>query len=171
MSDILVKDGFMWGELRAGINRSTNVEGSIHNDAVAQKIGMRGGTVAGTIHLDLFAPLIQKTFGKTWFETGTISMYYTYATLNKEEVKAVVAEPVGGTDDVLLEARVEMADGTVSERGTLSIGNPDAKPYLQTIEFKNSPPEDLRILSNIKVGEETGPKDVLANAEILTSCR
>lgn len=162
MSDFTVKDGFMWGELREGINRSTNVEGSIHNDAVAQKIGMRGGTVAGTIHLDLFAPIIQKTFGKSWFEKGTLSMFYTYATLNKEQVRAVVAEPGGKTDDVLLEARVEMADGRVSESGTLSIGNPDASPYLQTIEFKNAQPEELRILSDIRVGDETGPKEVMA---------
>lgn len=165
MSDILVKDGFMWGELRPGINRSTNVEGSIHNDAVAQKIGMRGGTVAGTIHLDLFAPLIRKTFGKAWFEKGTISMYYTYATLNKEEVKAVMEEPSQGMDDALVEARVEMADGTVSERGTISIGDPDAQPYIQAIEFKNAPAEELRILSDIKVGDETGPKEVMAKVE------
>ncbi len=162
MSDFVSKDGFMWGELRTGINRSTDAAGSIHNDTVAQKIGMRGGTVAGTIHLDLFGPILQKTFGKSWFERGTLSMFYTYATLNKEPVRAVVADPAGQTDDVLLEARVEMEDGTVSESGTVSIGNPDGQPYLQTIEFKNAEPDELRILSDMHVGDETGPEEVMA---------
>ena len=165
MSDITVKDGYMWGALREGVNRSRTATEGIHNDEVAQKIGMRGGTVAGTVHLDLFAPLIQKIFGKTWFERGTLSMFYTYATLDKEPVRAVVEEPSDGTDNVLLETRVEMADGRVSEKGTLSLGDPETQPYLQTIEFKNAPPEELRILSGLSVGDEFGPKEVVAAPE------
>jgi len=165
MSDFAIKDGFMWGELRQGVNRALNVKGSIHDDTTAQKIGMRGGTVAGTVHLDLFAPLIREIFGKTWFERGTLSMFYTYATLNKEPVRAIVEEPAEGRDDVLLEARVEMADGRLSEKGTVSIGDPDGQPYLQTIEFKNAPPEELRILSDVRVGDETGPKEVMTGED------
>lgn len=165
MSDIEIKDGFKWGGLRSGVNRAINVKGSIHDNATAQKIGMRGGTVAGTVHLDLFAPLLQDTFGKEWFERGTISMFYTYATLNEEKVRAIVEAPSNGADNVLLEARVEMADGTVSERGTISIGTPDGEPYLQTITFKNAPPAELRILSDLSVGDETGPREVKAEAE------
>jgi hypothetical protein len=65
----------------------------------------------------------------------------------------------------LLEARVDMADGTVSERGTISLGNPKAKPYLQDLEFKDAPPDELRILSDINVGDETGLKEVIVTAE------
>jgi len=165
MTGVTEKDGFMWGELREGVNRAIDVKGSIHDDATAQKIGMRGGTVAGTVHLDLFAPIIQKIFGKAWFEKGTLSMFYTYATLNKEKVRAVVEKPQKDADDVLLEARVEMADGTLSERGTVSMGSPDGKPYLQTIEFKQASPEDIRILSDYRLGDKTGPKDVMSKKE------
>jgi len=49
---------------------------------------MRGGTIQGTIHLSMFAPLVQKLFGDRWFEQGTLSMYYTFATVDKEEVRA-----------------------------------------------------------------------------------
>ena len=43
-------------ELRHGtwvqpINRWQEAENSIHNDAVAQSVGMRGGTIPGTVHL------------------------------------------------------------------------------------------------------------------------
>ena len=49
---------------------------------------MRGGTIQGTIQLSMFAPLVQKLFGDRWFEQGTLSMYYTFATVDKEEVRA-----------------------------------------------------------------------------------
>jgi len=162
MSDLMVKDNFVWGEFRDGVNRAQNEPGSIHNDSIAHKIGMRGGTVAGTVHLDLFAPLLQKMFGKSWFERGTLSMYYTYATLNDEPVRAIIEEPSQGTDDVLLEARVEMNDGRVSEQGTVSIGKPKGQNYVQAVELKNAPPEELRILSDLKVGEDLGPQEVMA---------
>ena len=45
-------------------------------------------------------------------------------------------------------------------QGTISVGNPKEKPYLQTVELKNAKPEDLRILSQIHVGDEFGPKEV-----------
>ncbi|MHA2088286.1 MAG: hypothetical protein ACW972_08410, partial [Promethearchaeota archaeon] len=139
------------------------------DDNVAQKVGMRGGTIPGTIHLSLFAPLGQKIFGDRWFEKGTVSMYYTYATIDKEEVKAIIELPEGTTedslpitaDDVQLKAWGEMKSGQQIMMGTVSIGNPQEPSYLQAIELKNSPPEELRILEGYKVGQEFGPEEVL----------
>ena len=48
---------------------------------------MRVGTIQGTIHLSMFAPMVQKLFGDRWFEQETLSMY-TFATVDKEEVRA-----------------------------------------------------------------------------------
>ncbi len=166
MSETTVKDGFMFGSWREGINAARNMKGSIHDDATAQKIGMRGGTVAGTVHLDLFAPPLQQIFGKTWFEHGTLSMFYTFATIDREPVRAVVQVPPKGARDIQVEGRVELQkELRVSERGTVSIGNPKEKPYLQTIEFKNAPKEELRILAGINVGDEFGPRDVMAKSD------
>lgn len=43
--DVIVKDGYMYGGWREPINIWTGIPGSIHSDEVAQKVGMRGGTI------------------------------------------------------------------------------------------------------------------------------
>ena len=48
------------------MNASQQAKGSIHNDEVATKLGFRGGTVAGSIHLELFPPLLVEAFGPRW---------------------------------------------------------------------------------------------------------
>ena len=40
-------------EFRQPRNSAAEVKGSIHDDATASKLGFRGGTVAGSIHMDL----------------------------------------------------------------------------------------------------------------------
>jgi len=110
-SDITAEDGRCRGGWRRPINIWQNSPGSIHNDEVAQKIGMRGGTIPGTIHLNLFPPVLLEVFGPRWFETGSISMYYTYATLHREEVRVEIASPPGAEEDASVEAQVVMRDG------------------------------------------------------------
>ena len=43
-------------EFRKPRNSAAEVKGSIHDDATASKLGFRGGTVAGSIHMDQFVP-------------------------------------------------------------------------------------------------------------------
>jgi len=117
MSETTVKDGFMFGSWRKGINAARNAKGSIHDTATATKIGMRGGTVAGTVHLDLFAPLVKELFGQRFFERGTLSMFYTFATIDREEVRAVVQVPPKGAKDAQVQARVDRPDGPSGNAG------------------------------------------------------
>jgi hypothetical protein len=127
---------------------------TIHDDNIGKKIGMRGGVVAGIQHLDLFAPLVLDVFGEKWFETGSISIYYTFALLDGEEVRAMMQRPLEEENDVQVEAKVETPDGRVVAQGTLSCGDPKAKSYLQALKLKNSPQEDLRILKGTNAGYE-----------------
>ena len=62
--DITVKEGCVYGGWREPINIWSELPGSIHADGVAQKVGLRGGTIPGTIHLNLFPPLLMKAFGQ-----------------------------------------------------------------------------------------------------------
>ncbi|MFX1376721.1 MAG: hypothetical protein ACFFA0_13005 [Promethearchaeota archaeon] len=166
MSDnIIIKDGFVYGGWREPKNIWTHLKDSIHDDTTAQKVGMRGGTIPGTIHLSLFPPLLLKTFGDRWFEKGSISMYYTYATTDRENVRAVIALPPEDIDDTQVDARVEMRDGRIVAKGTVSIGDPSEPSYLQTVDLKNSDPKELRILADFKVGYEIQPKEVLVSQE------
>ncbi len=157
--DIVVKDGFMFGGWRQPPNVSQGAADSIHNDEVAVKIGMRGGTIAGTIHLNLFPPLLIELFGQRWFERGTISMYYTYATLDREEVRAVVEVPPDGASDVQVKAWVETPEGRNVAKGTISVGKPDDVPYVGALPLESGPPEERRILARLVAGEETTPLD------------
>jgi len=54
-------DALVWtSEFRKPRNSAAEVKGSIHDDATASKLGFRGGTVAGSIHMDQFVPGLLK---------------------------------------------------------------------------------------------------------------
>jgi hypothetical protein len=159
--DITIKDGFVFGGWREPKNLWRKLKTSIHDDSTAQKVGMRGGTIPGTIHLSLFPPIMLEVFGNQWFETGSLSLYYTFATTDREKVRAVIAQPPEGSSDIQVDARVEMPDGKIVAKGTVSVGKPKETPYLQSLELKSSNPEELRILSDFKTGYEFKPRELL----------
>lgn len=171
--DLKIKNGNMFGGWRAPENLVRSSTTSIHDDNVAKSVGMRGGTIQGTIHLSMFAPLAQKMFGDRWFEYGTVSMYYTFATIDKEKVRAIIELPPDTTEemlpitmnDVQVKAWAELKNEQQIMIGTVSIGSPKEPSYLQAIELRNSPTEDLRILSRHKVGDELPPQEFLLTQE------
>ncbi|MBY8984311.1 MAG: hypothetical protein KGD65_04530 [Candidatus Lokiarchaeota archaeon] len=171
--DIEIKDGKMFGGWRAPENLARGSTTSIHDDDVAKKVGMRGGTIQGTIHLSMFTPLAQKIFGDRWFEQGTVSMYYTFATVDKEEVRAIIELPPNTTEEMLpiakdniqVKAWAELKNGQQIMTGTVSIGSPKEVSSLQATELRNSPPEELRILARHKVGDEIPPEEILLTQE------
>ncbi|MFX1500329.1 MAG: hypothetical protein ACFFDH_05110 [Promethearchaeota archaeon] len=173
IDDIEVKDGKVIGGWRAPENLIREKTTSIHDDDVAKSVGMRGGTIQGTIHLSMFAPLGLKIFGDRWFERGTVSMYYTFATIDKEEVRAIIELPQGTTEDMLpiamndiqVKAWAEMKTGQQIMTGTVSIGAPKEPSYLQGLELKNSNPKELRILSELRVGDELPSREILLTQE------
>ncbi|MFX1329243.1 MAG: hypothetical protein ACFE91_14030 [Promethearchaeota archaeon] len=175
--DIEIKDGKIFGDWRAPENLIRDSTTSIHDDDVAKSVGMRGGTIQGTIHLSMFAPLAHKIFGDRWFEQGTVSMYYTFATIDKEEVRAIIELPPDTTEemlpisikDVQVKAWAELKSGQQIMTGTISIGSPKEPSYLQAVELKNSKPEDLRILAGYKVGDELASKEILLTQEAANS--
>ena len=52
------RDGLLIGQWRRPVNQYQQSKNSIHEDSTAQRLGLRGGTVAGTVHLELFPPLL-----------------------------------------------------------------------------------------------------------------
>ena len=149
-------------------SRPTSTVGSIHETDIARKIGMRGGVVAGVIHLDLFPPLMLKAFGPKWFETGSLSMFYTYATLHGEELRAIVQKPPKESGEVQVEARLELKkECRLVAKGTASIGNPKEKSYLGAMEIKSSPKEERRIFKDLEPGYESPSREVLFSSSEL----
>ncbi len=133
-------------------NRWAALPGSIHNDAVATKIGMRGGTIPGTVHLNHFVPLIASAFGMRWYERGVISMFYTFATTHRENVRAVMDAPKAA-EDVRVAAHVETPEGKIVAKGSLSVGNPAGPDYVASLALEDATQSELRILQDLAVGD------------------
>src|SRR5271168_5506567 len=87
-TEIEVRDHVLVGPLRRSVNNASKVAGSIHDDATAAKLGFKGGTVAGSIHMDQFAPVALKLYGEDWWKRGNMSFYFRQATVDREPVRA-----------------------------------------------------------------------------------
>ena len=107
------------GPLRRPRNAAKNEKGSIHEDATALKLGFRGGTVAGSLHMEQFPPLLEHLFGEQWWDTGGLSLYFRYATTDREGVQAFGIVPHSNRTEVWMDDQrgTRIADGTANVRG------------------------------------------------------
>lgn len=159
-SNISIADGVITGPLRRSINNSKDAKGSIHDDATASKLGFRGGTVAGSIHNELFPPLLLEAFGQRWFERGTLSMYYMNATTDREAVRASLKQPAAGVTDAQVDAWVVREDGMQVAQGTASVGDPGIPTALLARPLDRFEAGDLRLLKGIEPGRKFEPVQV-----------
>jgi hypothetical protein len=149
--------GDLWqGPVRTPRNSSQQVKGSIHDDAVAQKLGFRGGTVAGSLHMEQFPPLLVHLLGPRWWETGGLSLYFRYATTDLEPVRCSAVAPTRAqlVPNQRIEVWMERAgDGAAPlERvaeGTASVGEVDCGSALRQRLTLVPPPGELRILAGL----------------------
>ncbi len=159
------RDGMVCGPLRASRNSAVHMKGSIHDDATAAELGFRGGTVAGSVHFDLFAPLLVEVLGPRWYERGTLSMYFRNATVDRELVRAFVEEPPAGVEEPQVAIRIEREDGLLVGEGTASVGDPDAQTALGRRDLQPYPPGELRILAGVAPGDTIGEHALCVTAE------
>ncbi len=154
-NELLVRNGVLIGPLRQSVNSASQVKGSIHDDATASKLGFRGGTVAGIIHMELFPPLLLRAFGQRWFERGTLSMYFVNATTDRESVRAYLKQPHNGAD-TQVEAWVERENGATMRvaEGTASVGDCVEPTALQQRLARKPEASELRMFKTLKAGDE-----------------
>ncbi|HVN00750.1 MAG TPA: hypothetical protein VMT68_11115 [Caulobacteraceae bacterium] len=155
MSDIAIEK-VRHGAWVQPVNRWQAGENSIHNDEVARSVGMRGGTIPGTVHLSHFRPLLDELFGDRWLINGAISMYYTYATTHLEDVRAVIKAPSGRCWDLdaIFPAWVETPEGKTVCKGTVSIGAPASPSYIRGLPLESAPAGENRIAAGVRPGTE-----------------
>jgi hypothetical protein len=136
------------GEFRSPHNGFQQAPGSIHNDEVASKLGFKGGTVPGSVHMDQFAPMLVETYGAGWFSRGAMSLHFTQATVDREEVKAVMqaASP---------RSRLTMfnREGVQVCIGTASGESRDPESEMARRMAAQAPAAALRILAGYQVGD------------------
>jgi len=126
--------------------------GSIHDQATATKLGFRGGTVAGSNHMDVFAPLAAEAFGKEWWETGSLSLYFRNATIDREPVSARIKLPARRRD-VQASVWMNRDDGMLVCEGSMGVGNTGEPTALQRIDLTAIDGSSNRILSHLRAGD------------------
>lgn len=137
------------GPVRTPRNLAAGIAGSIHDDATATALGFRGGTVAGSIHMDQFPPLALRAFGNGWFEDGSLSLYFRHATTDGEPVRAFIERPPRQRD-VQTRAWATTSDDVVVAEGTAARGNPAETSALRSRDMRPVDPAQLRILASFK---------------------
>ncbi|AMM25323.1 hypothetical protein [Variovorax sp. PAMC 28711] len=126
---------------------------SIHDDAMAEGLGLRAGPIEGPTHFSQFDPLLFQVFGQAWFETGCISAHYQNMVVEGEEVRAFVLPPTR-PDDRFVRIHAEKRDGTPVLTGSASIGNAEGLPHeIQLRMAKLRPATGLVINRDLKVGQ------------------
>ncbi len=153
------------GEWRRPTNTAADQKGGIHDDNTATDLGFRGGTVAGSIHMEQFAPLLEQTFGDDWWRTGTLSLYFKAATVDQEPVRCFVSD----TDQVGSIRRVsvwmENEAGTLIMSGSASCGGHDDDSEVRSRLAQIRPQTELRILKQMAVGDSSPPVAVRVSDE------
>ena len=146
------RDRVLVGPMRTPRNTARHLgSGSIHDDATAQKLGFRGGTVAGSLHMEQFPPLLVAALGESWLETGGMSLYFKYATTDNEPVQAVAHQV--SPDDDRIEIWMDDANGNRVADGTANTGGADSSSALRQRIAAMPEPQDIRILANISTGD------------------
>lgn len=152
------------GPVRRPRNLAAGIAGSIHDDATATALGFRGGTVAGSIHMDQFPPLALRAFGSGWFEDGSLSLYFRHATTDGEPVRAFIERPARERD-VQTRAWATTGDDTVVAEGTSGRGQAAESTALRSRDMRPVDPAQLRILAAIKPGAILGDVTLMPDGD------
>jgi hypothetical protein len=152
------------GPVRIPRNSAAQSRGSIHDDATASKLGFKGGTVAGSLHMDQFAPLALQLYGDDWWSKGNMSFYFRQATVDQEPVSAF-AHP----DEPHARLWMENESGALIAEGTASCQGHDEKTAVENLMKSQTvaEPGGLKILANVKPGDEvTGLEVTISRAAV-----
>jgi hypothetical protein len=122
---------------------------SIHDDAMAEKLGFRAGPIEGPTHFSQFVPLLAHVWGQAWFERGCFSAHYQNMVVEGEEVRAFVELPSAGAQRT--KAWAQKADGTPVLEASASIG-PEGETLLEQRMAQLRPTGKLVILADLHVG-------------------
>lgn len=123
---------------------------SIHDDAMAEKLGFRAGPIEGPTHFSQFQPLLARIWGRAWFERGCLSAHFLNMVVEGEEVRAFAEIPPDGATSTRVWA--EKADGTPVLEASASLGATGGPTLLDTRMAALRPPGRLLILEDLKVG-------------------
>ena len=123
---------------------------SIHDDAMAEKLGFRAGPIEGPTHFSQFPPLLAQIWGQAWFERGCLSAHYQNMVVEGEEVRAFALVPA--PDATSTRVWAQKADGTPVLEASASLGPDHRRTLLEERMAKLGAPQRLVILEDLAVG-------------------
>ena len=129
---------------------------SLHDDAMAEKLGFRAGPIEGPTHFSQFPPLLAHLWGQAWFERGCLSAHYQTMVVEGEEVRAFAEVPPPGA--MATRVWAQKADATPVLEASASLGPDHGETLLERRMAQLRPPERLVILADLAVGM-TGAHD------------
>src|SRR2546427_10663994 len=115
------------GEFRRPHNTAAQQKGSIHDDATASRLGFKGGTVAGSLHMDQFMPPLLELYGEDFLKRGNMSLYFRQATVHMEAVRCFARLAPG---DAHARVTMENEAGDLINEGSASCLGADAATEL-----------------------------------------
>ena len=135
---------------------------SLHDDAMAQKLGFKAGPIEGPTHYSQFVPLAEAIWGERFLREGCLSAHYRNMVMEGEEVRAFI-EREPGEDHAKIWATKR--DGTEVLKGTASVG-PQAPPTALDLRLNELQPlEQPVILHSLKVGQRTKRTKIRMDAD------
>ncbi len=135
---------------------------SIHDDAMAEKLGFRAGPIEGPTHFSLFPPLMEQIWGRAWYERGCISAHYMNMVVEGEKVRACAEMPRNGAQSTRIWAEKE--DGTQVLEASASLGPDHGETLLEGRMRALRAPGPLLILEDLRVGMR-GARDELVRMD------
>lgn len=126
---------------------------SIHDDAMAEKLGFRAGPIEGPTHFSQFVPLLESVWGQAWHERGCLSSHFQNMVVEGEAVRAIIERPAAGANRVRI--RAEREDGTPVLEGTASLADASGSHPSSELDQRMAslrPPGRLLILEKLHVG-------------------
>lgn len=131
---------------------------SLHDDAEAERLGIKAGPIEGPTHFSQFDPLLREIWGDAWFEYGCFSSHFKNMVFEGEAVRAFVERPAKGA--LTTKCWAEKEDGTPVLEASASIGPNFSETLLEARMQKLRTAESFVILSDMHVGM-TGAQDEL----------
>jgi len=125
---------------------------SVHDEATAAKLGLRGAPIEGPTHFSQFDPLAVARWGAAWFERGCISAHFQTMVVEGEQVQASMTT-TGPTT-----ARIDAvkSDGTPVLTGTASLGPDHGTTELDARRARIGEPGELFIIDRLQLGMSGG---------------
>lgn len=121
---------------------------SVHDDATAAALGLRGAPIEGPTHFSQFDPLAAALWGDRWFTNGCISAHFQTMVVEGDQVRATLTSTGAAT------ARIGAVrnDGAAVLTGTASVGPDHAPSELDQRRARLGDPGELFVVDRVQLG-------------------